>query len=154
MDIYQELYDKYVKLFEIISRLSAMDKTVDDKIENIVKKHQGIWDSGDSLFLENLGMMAMFNPPPKRKPEDTDKELERLLEYAANGISNILVESWLKLSGRNQVVTMLNTLGQLSIDTSIELDKGISINLEQIVRIWNKSHSEAEEIYIEYGIEK
>ena len=99
-------------------------------------------------------MMAMFNPPPKRKPEDTDKELERFLEYAANGISNILVESWLKLSGRNQVVTMLNTLGQLSIDTSIELDKGISINLEQIVRIWNKSHSEAEEIYIEYGIEK
>ena len=38
MDIYQELYDKYVKLFEIISRLSAMDKTVDDKIENIVLK--------------------------------------------------------------------------------------------------------------------
>lgn len=154
MDIYQELYDKYVKLFEIISRLSAMDKTVNDKVSNVIKKYQGICDSGDSLFLENLGMMAMFNPPPKRKPEDTDKELKRLLEYAANDISNILIESWLKLSGRNQVVTMLNTLGQLSIDTSIELDKGISINLEQIVRIWNKSHSEAEEIYIEYGIGK
>lgn len=49
---------------------------------------------------------------------------------------------------------MLNTLGQLSIDTSIELDTGVSVNLEQIVRVWNKSHSEAEEIYIGYGIEK
>lgn len=89
MDIYQELYDKYVKLFEIVSRLSTMDKTVNDKVENIVKKYQGIWNSGDSLFLENVGMMAMFNPPPKRKPEDNDKELERLLEYAVNDISNI-----------------------------------------------------------------
>lgn len=154
MDIYQELYDKYVKLFEIVSRLSTMDKTVNDKVENIVKKYQGIWNSGDSLFSENVGMMAMFNLPPKRKPEDNDKELERLLEYAVNDISNIAIESWLKLSDRSQVITTLNTLGQLSIDTSIELDTGVSVNLEQIVRVWNKSHSETEEIYIGYGIEK
>lgn len=143
MDIYEELHSRYIQLYA-----STMDlnKEYHMKFDLVMKKYQKIWDDGFSV-LPATNMMN-FMVPSKRKPEDEEKELSLLMEWTADKVFDIVVENWLSKLTREQVVFMLNAISELDYNAQLSFEKSHSITPKQILNVWNKTHQEAENIYM------
>lgn len=143
MDIYEELHSRYIQLY---SSTMDLDKDHHTKFDLVMKKYQKMWDDGFSI-LPATNMMD-FMATSKRKPEDEKKELSLLMEWTADKVFDIIIENWLSKLTREQVVFMLNAISELDYNAQLSFEKSHSITPKQILNVWNKTHQEAENIYM------
>ena len=71
-----------------------------------------------------------------------------VIRCAADKVFDIIIENWLSKLTREQVVFMLNAVSELDYNAQLSFEKSHSITPKQILNVWNKTHQEAENIYM------
>lgn len=135
MDIYEKLNDRYAEL-------ASAGYNLDDAIRNdIVAEYQNRWDSGERFA--DLSAVDMFLGA--KREADTEKEISACVDELASRIKSALVEQWASRYDRAQMVGVLNAITDLDVCASVNM-YGVGVAPHEIVRAWNKKHSDAEPI--------
>lgn len=148
MGIRYETNLRYPALMSAVNYLAENDEDLNTSINSITTKSQNIWNSGNTVLTDNLTMADMFNWP-KRKPENEEAEKNKLLQDTADQIFAETIKSWTKRISREDFCKMVNTVTWLDRNVKATLFEEFSIRILDLVKAWNSTHAEDEQIFVQ-----
>lgn len=143
MDVYEGLHKQFPKLYYHTFNVEG------ERLAALIKKYQDIWDSGKTV---RPSMMEMF-APPERDPIKEDEEFSIVVGWLAESILSLVIEDWERQFSKEQILQLLNALGSLDPNLAFEIDNGCKITINEIVKVWNKTHDEDSAIHKTLGVE-
>lgn len=147
MNIRRELYISYEPLMNTAEYFAGNNPEYKGKLDKLIQKQQDIWESGDTVLGKNINMLNAFNWP-KRKPEEEQEEREKHLKDTTNLVFDTVVEQWMSLTPRDQVVQAMRFCTCLDRDIRFCLFDKFTISAMDMIKVWNKMHPDEEPIFV------
>ena len=132
MKVFETLHDRYADL-------ASAGFVLGDEYDKLLDKYQSDWNQGCRWCFENA--MDMFNPDMSKRTEDSEQEITVCIDELASVLEGKLLNNWAKRYNRDQVLNMLNMLGEMDCNGTLQM-WGTEIRYHEIANAWNKTHAD------------